>query len=112
MSKVLILSNKDEDTHVRDLVAELDKLGHSWTLFDPGGFPAHVQFTASLSNGEKHSSILINGTRLFFEDITSVWYRRPTPIVSKEDLSALEKTFIEREADAGLWGWLRGVNAF
>ena len=112
MGKVLILSNRDEDTHVRGLVAELDKLGHQWVLFDPGDFPARVQFTASLSNGEKRSSILIDGTRLFFEDITSVWYRRPTPIASKEELPALEKTFIEREANAGLWGWLRGVNAF
>ena len=112
MSRVLILLNRDEDTHVRDLVVELDKLGHPWILFDPGDFPARVQFTASLSNNEKQSSILINGTRLFLEDITSFWYRRPTPIVSKEDLPALEKTFIEREANAGLWGWLRGVNAF
>lgn len=91
---------------------ELDKLGHSWILFDPGDFPARVQFTASLNNDTKHSSISIDGTKLFLEDITSVWYRRPTAIASKEDIPALEKTFIEREANAGLWGWLRGVNAF
>ena len=111
MSNVLILSNKDEDTHVKGLVTELDKLGHSWVLFDPGDFPARVQFTAFVSSRERTSSVSVDGARLFFEDITSIWYRRPTPIIPRKDLPALEKTFIEREANAGLWGWLRGMSA-
>jgi hypothetical protein len=46
------------------------------------------------------------------EDITSVWYRRPSSLLLDHSLPLLEKTFIEREATAGLWGWLRGVDAF
>lgn len=113
MSNILILSNKDEDTHVQGLVAELDKLGHPWTLVDPGDFPLTLHFSAQLGKDGKKSSLLLNnGTQLRLEDITSIWYRRPTPIIPQENLPILEKTFIEREANAGLWGWLRGLQAF
>jgi len=113
MSKVLILSNETEDAHVHGLVAELDKLGHPWALIDPGDFPQSLRFSARLQEQTKESSLLLNdGTRLFFEDITSVWCRRPTSITPGEHLSTLEKSFIEREANAGLSGWLRGLQAF
>jgi hypothetical protein len=113
MSKVLILSNEAEDTHVYVLVDELDKLGHPWVLVDPGDFPRSIHFSAHLDGQTKTGTILLkDGTRLFLEEITSIWYRRPTPIIPEEHLSALEKTFIEREANAGFWGWLRGQRAF
>jgi|SRR5579875_82799 hypothetical protein len=113
MSNILILSNETEDAHVHGLVAELDRLGHPWTLIDPGDFPQALQFSARLDHQAKESSLVLkNGTRLFLEEITSVWYRRPTPIAPAAHLSPLEKTFIEREANAGLWGWLRGLQAF
>lgn len=113
MSKVLILSNETEDAHIHGLVAELDRLGHPWVLIDPGNFPQALQFSARLDTQTKESSLVLkDGTRLFLEEITSVWYRRPTPIAPAEHLSPLEKSFIEREANAGLWGWLRGLQAF
>src|SRR5260370_9420697 len=113
MSKVVIVSNEAEDAHVHGLVAELEKLGHPWTLIDPGDFPQSLSFSARLDDQSKESSLFLNnGTRLLLEDITSVWYRRPTPIAPNEHLSPLEKTFIERAANAALWGWLRGRHAF
>lgn len=113
MSKTLILSNEAEDAHVHGLVAELDRLGHPWMLIDPGDFPQSLHFSAQLDSQTKRSSLLLRGgTRLFLEEISSVWYRRPTPIAPAEHLSPLEKTFIERESNAGLWGWLRGLQAF
>lgn len=113
MSKVLILSNEVEDAHVHGLVAELDKLGHSWVLIDPGDFPQSLQFSARLRSQTKESSLVLkDGTRLSLEEISSVWYRRPTPIVPMQHFSTLEKTFVEREANAGLWGWLRGLQVF
>ncbi|MGH2508911.1 MAG: MvdC/MvdD family ATP grasp protein, partial [Ktedonobacteraceae bacterium] len=113
MDKILILSNEAEDAHVHGLVAELEKLGHAWTLIDPGDFPQSLSFSAQLQDQIKTSSLVLsNGTRLSLEEITSVWYRRPTPITPGEHLSTLEKTFVEREAIAGVWGWLRGLQAF
>jgi hypothetical protein len=113
MSRTLILSNEAEDAHVHGLVAEFDKLGHPWTLVDPGDFPHALAFSAQLQDHTKTSTLVLkDGTRLFLEEITSVWYRRPTSITPAAHLSSLEKTFIEREANAGLWGWLRGLQAF
>ena len=113
MSKTLIVSNEAEDAHVHGLVAEFDKLGHSWTLLDPGDFPHALSFSAQLQDQTKASTLVLkNGLQFSLEEMTSVWYRRPTPITPAAQLSALEKTFIEREANAGFWGWLRGLSAF
>jgi hypothetical protein len=113
MGNVLILSNRDEDAHIPRLTAEIDKLGHFWALVDPGDFPDQASFSAWIGDDARQSFICAaDGKRLILEDITSVWYRRPTPIAARKDVSSLEKTFIEREANAGLWGWLRGLRAF
>jgi hypothetical protein len=111
--KTLILSNATDDTHVHRLVAEFDQLGHPWVIFDPGDFPDKVHISASVSNDARHSSLLLaDGRRIVLEDFTSVWYRRPTRILPRDDLPGMEQTFIQREANAGIWGWLRGLQAF
>lgn len=111
MKKTLILSASD-DPHVHCVVTELDKLGQEWVLFDPGDFPAHVQFSAHFSHDEKSATFsLPNGRPIHLEDIASVWYRRPTSIKANTDLPTLERSFIEREARMGLWGLLRTISA-
>ncbi len=113
IKKTLILSNPTDDTHVHRLAAEFDRLGHSWIILDPGDFPENVCLSASMSNDNKQSSLLLaDGSRIFLEEFTSVWYRRPTRILPKDDLPNIEQIFIQREADAGIWGWLRGLQAF
>lgn len=111
--KTLILSNPTDDAHVHRLVAEFDRLSHPWVIFDPGDFPEKVRFSAAIGTDSKQSSLLLSdGTRIILEGFTSIWYRRPTRIVPRDDLPALEQTFIQREAHAGVWGWLRGLQTF
>lgn len=110
--KTLILSNLTDDSHVPRLVAEFDRLGHPWVIFDPGDFPQKVQVSASISNESKCSFLAFTDcTRIRLEEITSIWYRRPTRILPRDDLPGIEQTFIQREAHAGIWGWLRGLQA-
>ena len=66
-SLTLILS-KSQDEHVRRLVAELDKLGHSWVLFDPGDFPVQAELTARLGGGKSESMIVAKN--VVFSDAT------------------------------------------
>ena len=111
MKKTLILSASD-DPHVHHVVTELDKLGQEWVLFDPGDFPAHVQLSAHFSHDERRATLcLTDGRPIHLEDITSVWYRRPTLIKGSTELPTLERSFIEREARMGLWGILRALPA-
>jgi hypothetical protein len=111
--KTLIVSNPTDDTHVHRLVAEFDQLGHPWAIFDPGDFPEKVHVSASISNDARQSSLLLaDGSRIVLEEFTSVWYRRPTRILPRDDLPGMEQTFIQREANAGIWGWLRGLQTF
>ncbi|GHO79950.1 ATP-grasp ribosomal peptide maturase [Ktedonobacter sp. SOSP1-85] len=111
---ILILS-RDGDSHVRHVVAELDRLGHPWYRFDPFDVLTKVQVTVFPGELQRSCLRFLDGTILYPDEITSVWNRRPSPIeVPKErtDLLALEKTFIEREGKAGMWGMLRALPAF
>src|SRR5438552_1162795 len=101
--KTLILSNLTDDTHVHRLVAEFDQLGHPWVICDPGDFPEKMQMHASIGNDIRQSSLrLTDGTLLHLEEITSVWYRRPTRILPRDERPDIEQTFILREANAGM----------
>ncbi len=112
--KTLILSNATDDKHIPRLVAEFDQLRHPWVIFDPGDVLDEARVTASLSTERRQSVLsLASGTQIALEDITSVWYRRPTRILPRDDMLNMEQTFIQREANAGIWGVLRGLqNAF
>lgn len=109
MKRVLILSRPD-DGHVACLTAELDRLGASWIIFDPGAFPDSVDFTAHLAHDVDARITLPDGQSFRLEEIGSIWYRRPSPIKADPQLSELQRTFIEREARAGLWGMLHAID--
>jgi len=112
--QILIVSNPVDDKHVPRLVAELERLGHHWAIFDPGEILVSAGATASLSNEGSHSMLsLADGTQIVLEDIDSVWYRRPTRLLPRDERPAMERLFRQREAEAGIWGLLRGLrNAF
>src|SRR5579885_3770164 len=112
-NRTLILTNPTDDLHVERMMAEFERLGHGFAIFDPGDFPQQVQFQAALSNDRQQSCLrLADGTQIVLEECTSIWYRRPTRMLPRDDLPHLEQTFIQREAHAGIWGWLRGLPAF
>ncbi len=112
--KTLILSNPVDDKHVPRLVAELEQLGHPWAIFDPGDILDSARVSAFISTEEKQCVLSTSsGTHIALEDISSVWYRRPTRILPRDERPDMETTFIQREANAGIWGLLRGLqNAF
>ncbi len=112
-NRTLILTNPADDLHVERMMAEFERLGRGFAIFDPGDFPQQVQFQAALSNTRQQSCLRFSdGTQIVLEECTSIWYRRPTPLLPRDDLPHLEQTFIQREAHAGIWGWLRGLPAF
>jgi len=109
VKRVLILSRLD-DGHVTCLTAELNRLGAPWILFDPGAFPGIAGLTARMDQGVDAQITLFDGQAFRVAEIGAVWYRRPSPIKADETLPELQRTFIEREARAGLWGMLRAID--
>src|ERR1017187_9796385 len=102
--KTLILS-RSNDSHVDRIVAELEALDHPWVLFDPGDFPEQVELITQLGEDAEMGQLTrSNGEQILLEEISSIWYRRPTPLKADSRLLAIQQTFIEREARAGLWG--------
>ncbi len=112
VKRVIILSRPD-DGHVERLTAELAELGASWIIIDPGAFPTTMQLTARLGGPRDQVDAcqlaLPDGQTCDLGEIGAVWYRRPSPIKADPAFPELQRTFIEREAYAGLWGILRGI---
>lgn len=107
---VLIVSHVD-DAHLDRLTQELDQFHQPWIRFDPGDFPQQVTLRFEMGEAGMQQQLLsTHDLSIALEDIGSIWYRRPTPIRAPAHLPALQRTFIEREARAGLWGMLRTLN--
>lgn len=99
------------DGHAERVQAELDLLGASWIILDPGAFPASMTLSMQMSYGMSTHLKLPDGSAFHLEEIGAVWYRRPSPIKADHNLPALQQTFIEREARSGLWGMLRTLDS-
>lgn len=105
---VLIISNKSDIT--TDLVIKaLQKRGIDYLRFNTEDFP--LKFNSQISLHKNYSSFISNGKRkLLFDEISSVWYRRPK-ILPLEDINSSEADgkFIQREANSyllNIWAML------
>lgn len=114
--KVLIISNA-MDAHVPPMIAELDHIGQPWVCVDPGDFPGETSLSA-LFTSTSHDIFVSRrlqgqkqGYSFAFEDIGSIWYRRPHPILAPTYRPELERRFVMREGRAGFLGLLRGLDA-
>lgn len=110
MRKQILILSRPDDEHVERLTSELDMQGHLWVCFDPGKFPSIIELIAHLEEASNSTQLILpDGKQLMLDSISSVWYRRPTPIRADSDVPELQRTFIEREARVGLWGLLRAI---
>lgn len=109
---ILIVTNKHD--HTADfLILELKKRRADYLRFNTEDFPQRVRVVWRISNAGLSGYFLFPRTRLPFEDIRSVWYKRPvTPLPSTEieDPAAIE--FALDESQAALDGVWRSLNCF
>jgi hypothetical protein len=106
MPNVLILS-RSIDAHVPPVVEELSKRGVETIHFNLADFPKEVTLAATLISfsGSWSGGFTHQGHMLSFENLVSVWRRRPTSYkVAEEGYTLGQKKFIEEEADRAFLG--------
>jgi hypothetical protein len=104
---ILIISNQELDGHVPPVVAELERRGEEFFIYDPATYPTKSAVTFQSSLNGVRASLSIDGTRIDLSHITSVWYRRPGQFRFLEGLSPEEEKWVRDECShlfRGVWG--------
>ena len=109
---ILIVTNRQDQT-ADFLIVELRKRGAAYTRFNTEDFPRNVRLTWQFDNSVVRGHIVFPKARVDFDDIQSIWYRRPVssiPAASVKDSVAHE--FVIAESQAALEGVFRTLDCF
>jgi hypothetical protein len=108
---VLVLTGADDPT-ADAVIAELRRRDTAVHRLDLGDFPIHNRIDA-IHDGERWFGTLKSraGPAIELEQITSVYYRRPSRFTFATEMSSTTRAFAEEEARIGLGGVLAALNA-
>jgi glutathione synthase/RimK-type ligase-like ATP-grasp enzyme len=97
---ILILTDND-DPHADDVEQRLARRGARFFRLDPGQFPSNAQLSMAFSATGQLQSILTTGNeRIDLQEVTSVWYRRPTPSVAHDEITdAVARDYVTEECN-------------
>lgn len=98
------------DWSAEQVVQRLDARGAAWSWLDPADFPQDVRVAARLGRGWQGSVATPHGA-FRWEEVTSVFYRRPRDFAMPAGMSEPEKRFARAQARVGLGGVLASLPA-
>ncbi|SEG76977.1 Glutathione synthase/RimK-type ligase, ATP-grasp superfamily [Thermomonospora echinospora] len=105
---VLILTQEFDPT-VDPVVRSLGEKGATVVRVDLSYFPQHLSFTTANFGGGRR--VLRHQDRTVdLQEVSGVWYRRPTAFVFDETMGEAERQFAHKEARHGIGGILRGTD--
>jgi len=111
----IVIVTRMDDTHADDVIGRLGEMGYEPIRLNTDDIPANVTMTMSLGSDPGSAElggtieILTNGRVVAFDQVRSVWWRRPGPLGLPDDLSEQEREFAGEEIDhalRGLWASL------
>ncbi len=109
---ILIVTNRQDQT-VDYLIVELKRRGVDYLRFNTEDYPRHVKVAWEFDGHGFHGYFTFPKRKLLFEEITSVWYRRPvSPIPAPEVTDEEDRIFIIEESRTALEGILRTLDCF
>lgn len=109
---VLIVTNRQDYT-ADFLILELRERNAAYVRFNTEDFPQRVRVVWQINDAGVDGYFLLPKARLDFQDIESVWYRRPippAPAADIRDLAAYE--FVLAESQSALDGVLGSLDCF
>ena len=108
---LLVLTQPDDGTAVR-VVEEAVRRGADVVRFDTGEFPLESTLTASIERDARwHGAIRTDdGRTVRFEEVSSVWFRRPTAFRPPAGMAPEQAAFVRQEARLAIGGLLRACD--
>ncbi len=106
---VLVLTQQ-LDFHADLVIAELNRRFVPVVRFDTADFPLRATLIAHSQAGSWGGAIEAQNRSIEFDQIASIWYRRPTPFELDPTLSPSGQQFASAEARMALGGLLRSLD--
>lgn len=94
---ILILTDTD-DVHADAMELELGSRGARWLRFDPGDVPTRASIAARVSGGRLRRTLRHEGGVLDLDEVTAVWFRRPSAPTAPRHLTGAPATFVAKES--------------
>ena len=108
-STVLILT-QELDAHSDLVMRELQSRNAHVIRFNTADFPQRATLIAHHQQGEWSGTLVPGPHHLHFQEITSIWYRRPTPFEVSTTLPPSAQQFAQAEARMAIGGILRSLS--
>ncbi|PWB89657.1 hypothetical protein C5688_14520 [Methylocystis sp. MitZ-2018] len=110
--KVLIITGEFDST-ADGMVRCLKRMSAAFERFHPKEFPTKARMDLTISpNGSVVGDVVGPGVAFGWEEVGSVWYRRPEPYSVPPTLSIEEQEFATAESSAAFYGAWRTIGAF
>jgi hypothetical protein len=109
---LLIVTNR-QDLTADFLILELKNRKADYIRFNTEDFPNNVFLSWRISSGLVDGYLTFPKRRIYLNEITSIWYRRPiSPVPSSEILNQEAQDFVIEESRAALEGLWRTLTCF
>jgi ATP-grasp ribosomal peptide maturase len=110
LNKTVLVLTQELDFHADMVIAELNRRNVPVVRFDTANFPQRATLIAHSQSGSWNGAIVTGNRTIAFDQIGSIWYRRPTPFELDPTLSPSGQQFASAEARMALGGLLRSVD--
>jgi glutathione synthase/RimK-type ligase-like ATP-grasp enzyme len=109
---ILIVTNRQDQT-ADYLIVELKKRGADFIRFNTEDYPRLVKISWGIGNNGVNGQFEFTKSIVKFEEITSIWFRRPvSPIPDSNIMDSEERAFVVDESRAAIEGIWRTLNCF
>ena len=106
---VLVLTQQ-LDFHADLVIHELNRRGVNLVRFDTSDFPQRSTLIARSRSGSWDGTIALQDRSIHFDQLSSIWYRRPTPFELDPTLTPAGQQFASAEARMAIGGILRSID--
>ncbi len=110
LNKTVLVLTQQLDFHADMVIAELNRRSIPVVRFDTADFPLRATLIAHSQTGSWDGAIVTEHRTIAFDQIGSIWYRRPTPFELDPTLSPSGQQFASAEARMALGGLLRSLD--
>jgi len=108
--KAVLVLTQQRDSHADLVIRELNRRGVPLIRFDTSDFPLRSTLVAYSQQGTWRVSLQFQQRAIEFDQIASVWYRRPTPFEFEPTLTPTGRQFANAEARMAIGGLLRSMD--
>ena len=110
ITSVIVILTQKMDFTVDKVIAELNRKDVPIIRFDTADFPLHSTLNVKADINGWHGSLDYDGRSIPFDNIKSIWFRRPTEFEFNPDMTITERRFASDEARMAIGGLLRSAD--